>query len=234
MLPSLKTRINPYYREFILDLTEKQEKIRNIWVISNLGHGKSTLINKIINRYCIMEAKKPEDKYYTEINNKKFSKDNKMKWSQIALLYEYYSDYYKSESFLINLMDTPEHIELSSEATSALRCADGTLIVIDCIEGVSSYIETILIHSLQELIKPVIFINKIDKPIFEFKHDLETIYQNFLKIIENTNDIISTYMNEKVMGNLEVYPDSGNVPLVVHLMVGDLLLILLLKCIQPK
>ena len=211
MHPSLKTRINPYYREFTLELMEKQEKIRNISVISNLGHGKSTLINKIISRYCIMEAKKPEDDYYTEINDEKFSKDNKMKCSEITLLYEYFSDDYINKTFLINLMDTPENIELSSEVTAALRCSDGTLIVIDCIEGVSVHTKTILRQSLKELIKPLIFINKIDKPIFEFKHDLETIYQNFLRIIENTNSIISKYMNEEVMGNLEVFPDSGNV-----------------------
>ena len=199
MLPSLKTKINRYYREFIVELIEKQEKIRNISVISNLGHGKSTLMNKLICRYCIMEA---ED--YTEICE--------VKDSAIALLYEYFSDdLYIYESFLINLMNTPEHIELSSEITSALRCTDGTLIIIDYIKGISVHIETILRQSLQELNKPVIFINKIDKAIFEFKHDPETIYQNLLQIIEKTNAIISIYMNKEVMGNLEVYPDLGNV-----------------------
>ena len=198
MLPSLHGKMNRYARGLIIDLMEKKENIRNISVISNLDHGKSTLLRKLINRFYINEG---ED--LTSIYEEKYREK--------PLFYEFYSDDGYIYSYLINLMDTPENIELSSEITSALRCTDGTLIVIDYFRGISVDTETILRQSLQELNKPIIFINKIDKAIFEFKHDYETIYKNFLQIIENTKDIISIYMNKEIMGNVEEYPDSDNV-----------------------
>ena len=92
-----------------------------------------------------------------------------------------------------------------------MRVTDGALVVVDYVEGVCVQTETVLRQSLQELIRPVLMINKCDRALFELKHNSETMYQNFLRVIENTNVIISTYMNEDAMGNLQVYPDSGTV-----------------------
>ena len=115
------------------------------------------------------------------------------------------------DKFLINLIDSPLHVDFSSEVTAALRVTDGALVVVDYVEGVCVQTETVLRQSLQELIKPVLMINKCDRAFFELKHNSETMYQNFLRVIENTNVIISTYQNQDTMGDLQVYPDSGTV-----------------------
>ena len=118
----------------------------------------------------------------------------------------------KEEKFgyLINLIDSPGHVDFSSEVTAALRVTDGALVVVDYIEGVSVQTETVLRQAMAELIKPVLMVNKIDRGILELQVDGETMYNTFIKVIENTNVIIATYENEE-MGELQVDPSKGTV-----------------------
>jgi elongation factor 2 len=108
------------------------------------------------------------------------------------------------------LIDSPGHVDFSSEVTAALRVTDGALVVVDCVEGVCVQTETVLRQACQEKIKPVVFVNKIDRAILELKHDGETMYQNFIRVIDMVNVIISTYQSED-MGDLLVYPEKGSV-----------------------
>lgn len=95
--------------------------------------------------------------------------------------------------YLINLIDSPGHVDFSSEVTAALRVTDGALVVVDYVEGVSVQTETVLRQALAEKIRPVLMINKIDRGILELQVDGETMYQNFLRVIENVNVIVATY-----------------------------------------
>jgi elongation factor 2 len=99
--------------------------------------------------------------------------------------------------YLINLIDSPGHVDFSSEVTAALRVTDGALVVVDYIEGVSVQTETVLRQAMAELIKPVLMVNKIDRGILELQVDGETMYNTFTKVIENTNVIIATYESEE-------------------------------------
>merc|ERR1712100_678336 len=112
--------------------------------------------------------------------------------------------------FLINLIDSPGHVDFSSEVTAALRVTDGALVVMDCVEGVCVQTETVLRQALQERVKPVVMINKMDRIILELQAELEDTYLNFVKILENANVIIATYNDEK-LGDCQVFPDQGTV-----------------------
>lgn len=112
--------------------------------------------------------------------------------------------------FLINLIDSPGHVDFSAEVTAALRITDGALVVVDCIEGVSVQTETVLRQALGERIKPVVAVNKLDRGFLELQLDWETFYSGFVKHVENINVIISTYRDD-AMGDLQVYPDKGTV-----------------------
>jgi elongation factor 2 len=111
---------------------------------------------------------------------------------------------------LINLIDSPGHVDFSSEVTAALRVTDGALVVVDCVEGVCVQTETVLRQAIGERIKPVVIINKVDRALLELQVSKEDLYQSFLRTIESVNVIVSTYHDE-TLGDVQVYPDKGTV-----------------------
>merc|ERR1712023_314323 len=118
----------------------------------------------------------------------------------------------KGNAFLINLIDSPGHVDFSSEVTAALRVTDGALVVVDCISGVCVQTETVLRQAIAERIKPVLFMNKMDRALLELQLEQEDLYQTFQRIIETTNVIIATYADEDgPMGNIMVDPSKGTV-----------------------
>jgi elongation factor 2 len=114
-----------------------------------------------------------------------------------------------TEGYLINLIDSPGHVDFSSEVTAALRVTDGALVVVDYVEGVSVQTETVLRQALGEKIKPVLMVNKIDRGILELQVDGETMYQNFLRVIENVNVIVATYETHDMGSSLQIDPVHG-------------------------
>merc|ERR1719321_1724945 len=111
---------------------------------------------------------------------------------------------------LINLIDSPGHVDFSSEVTAALRITDGAMVVVDCIEGCAVQTETVLRQALAERVKPCLFVNKVDRCILELQTEPEDMYNRFRKAIENVNVIIATY-NDELMGDVQVAPEKGTV-----------------------
>merc|ERR1712051_992391 len=103
---------------------------------------------------------------------------------------------------LINLIDSPGHVDFSSEVTAALRITDGALVVVDCIEGCAVQTETVL--------RPSLFVNKVDRCILELQMEPEDMYSRFRKAIEDVNVIVATY-NDELMGDQQVAPEKGTV-----------------------
>jgi len=112
--------------------------------------------------------------------------------------------------FLINLIDSPGHVDFSSEVTAALRVTDGALVVVDCVEGVCVQTETVLRQAIAERIRPVLWVNKLDRIFLELQMDLEEAYQSFARSIESVNVVIATYFDDK-LGDVTVYPEHGTV-----------------------
>lgn len=116
------------------------------------------------------------------------------------------------KGFLINLIDSPGHVDFSSEVTAALRVTDGALVVVDCVSGVCVQTETVLRQAIAERIKPVLFMNKMDRALLELQLEAEDLYQTFQRIVENVNVIIATYNDDGgPMGEVRVDPSKGSV-----------------------
>ncbi|CAK83067.1 unnamed protein product (macronuclear) [Paramecium tetraurelia] len=187
----------------IKEIMDKQDNIKNMSVIAHVDHGKSTLTDSLLCKAGIIASKVAEKTKRKEVLQSKST--------GVSLYYEY--DIYDNktlEKFLINLIDSPGHVDFSSEVTAALRVTDGALVVVDCVEGVCVQTETVLRQAMQEKIKPVVMVNKIDRAILELKHDGETMYQNFVRVVDMVNVIINTYQQED-MGDLLVHPELGSV-----------------------
>merc|ERR1711871_832002 len=195
--------------------------IRNMSVIAHVDHGKSTLTDSLIAKAGIISAADAGDKRNTDTRADEQERGITIKSTGVSLYFEasgmikplipkYDAKPNPNRGFLINLIDSPGHVDFSSEVTAALRVTDGALVVMDCVEGVCVQTETVLRQALQERVKPVVMINKMDRIILELQAELEDTYLNFVKILENANVIIATY-NDDALGDCQVFPDAGTV-----------------------
>lgn len=186
-------------------LMDRPDYIRNMSVIAHVDHGKTTLTDSLIARAGIISVDSAGRKRWMTTDKEGQDRGITIKSSGVTLCYEV-----SGQEYLINLIDSPGHVDFSSEVTAALRVTDGALVVVDCVEGVCVQTETVLRQALSERIKPVLFINKVDRNMLELQLDAEEMYQNFCRTIEKTNSIISTY-DTGAMGEIQVDPAKGNV-----------------------
>jgi len=196
--------------EQMRDIMDKTDMIRSMSVIAHVDHGKSTLTDSLICKAGIISAKAAGDARFTDTRADEQERGVTIKSTGVSLYFEHEDDSGKTNPHLINLIDSPGHVDFSSEVTSALRITDGAMVVVDCIEGCAVQTETVLRQSLQERVKPCLFVNKCDRCILELQMEPEDMYSRFRKAIEDVNVIIATYHDE-LMGDVQLGPEKGTV-----------------------
>jgi len=195
--------------EQMREIMDYKFNIRNMSVIAHVDHGKSTLTDSLVCKAGIISAKHAGTARYTDTRADEQERGITIKSTGISMFFEYDlagGEVLKSEestaeatpvisanSFLINLIDSPGHVDFSSEVTAALRVTDGALVVVDCIEGVAVQTGTVLRQAMSERVKPVLMVNKVDRALLELQLNGEEIYQNMVRAIENVNVIIESY-----------------------------------------
>ncbi|KAI3926916.1 hypothetical protein MKX01_032831 [Papaver californicum] len=180
-----------------------KHNIRDMSAIAHVDHGKSTLTDSLVAAAGIIAQETAGDVRMTDTRADEAERGIIIKSTSFFLYYEIMGNEY-----LINLIDSPGHVDFFSEVTTALRITDGTLVVVDCIEGVCVQTETVLQQALGERIRPVLTVNKMDRCFLELQVDGEEAYQTFSRVIENANVIMATY-EDPLLGDVQVYPEKG-------------------------
>jgi elongation factor 2 len=214
-------------------IMDYKHNIRNMSVIAHVDHGKSTLTDSLVCKAGIISARHAGTARYTDTRQDEQERGITIKSTGISMFFEYdmkAGEVVKTgedgepppvteegvtdvtindKSFLINLIDSPGHVDFSSEVTAALRVTDGALVVVDTIEGVAVQTGTVLRQAMAERVKPVLMVNKVDRALLELQLTGEEIYQNMRSAIENVNIIIDSYRFGDF--NWQVDPTHGTV-----------------------
>nr|QVU21450.1 translation elongation factor 2 [Salpingoeca surira]QVU21451.1 translation elongation factor 2 [Salpingoeca huasca] len=201
------------------EIMDKRHNIRNMSVIAHVDHGKSTLTDSLVSKAGIIAGAKAGETRFTDTRQDEQDRCITIKSTAISLYYEldekdmvFVKQTSQGNAFLINLIDSPGHVDFSSEVTAALRVTDGALVVVDCVSGVCVQTETVLRQAIAERIKPILFMNKMDRALLELQLEKEDLYQTFQRIVESVNVIIATYGDDDgPMGPIQVDVSRGTV-----------------------
>lgn len=190
-------------------MMDQQDSIRNISVIAHVDHGKSTLTDSLIGKAGIIADARQGEARFMDTRDDEQARSITIKSTCVSLYYEKPTSE-GMKPYLINLIDSPGHVDFSSEVTAALRVTDGALVVVDCIEGVCVQTETVLRQAIAERIKPILFVNKLDRIFLELSMTPEDAFKCFRNSIESVNVIVETY-NDESLGEIQVTPENGRV-----------------------
>jgi len=174
--------------EEIVKLMNDPVHIRNTSIIAHVDHGKTTLSDSLLAAAGIISEQTAGQKLFLDSWELEQKRQMTVFASNISLTHTY-----KGEEYLINLIDTPGHIDFSGAVTRSLRAVDGALVVVDAVEGPMTQTETVLMQALRERVRPLLYINKVDRLIKEIKLTPQEIQSRFVKILARVNSLIEKY-----------------------------------------
>ncbi|MEM3640349.1 MAG: elongation factor EF-2 [Candidatus Bathyarchaeia archaeon] len=192
--------------EEIVKLMNNPEIIRNTSIIAHVDHGKTTLSDSLLAAAGIISEQTAGQKLFLDSWELEQKRQMTVFASNISMVHNY-----KGKEYLINLIDTPGHIDFSGAVTRSLRAVDGALVVVDAVEGPMTQTETVLMQALRERVKPILFINKVDRLIKEIKLTPEEIQRKFAKIIVRINSLIEKYAPPEHKKDWQVTVEDGRV-----------------------
>ncbi|RLG98687.1 elongation factor EF-2, partial [Candidatus Bathyarchaeota archaeon] len=190
----------------ILKLMGKKEDIRNIGIIAHIDHGKTTMTDSLLAEAGLLSPKIAGEARALDYLEEEQKRGITIKTANISLLHEI-----EGRPYVINLIDTPGHVDFTGKVTRALRAIDGCVVVVDAVEEVMVQTETVTRQALNERVRPVLFINKVDRLIRELKLSPEETQKKLARIIRDFNNLIELYGEPEFKDKWKVDPAKGTV-----------------------
>ncbi|WFO76058.1 elongation factor EF-2 [Desulfurococcaceae archaeon MEX13E-LK6-19] len=190
----------------ILKLMKNLDHVRNIGITAHVDHGKTTLSDSLLAAAGIISERIAGEALALDYLDVEQKRGITVKSANISLYHEY-----KGKAYVINLIDTPGHVDFSSRTTRSFRVLDGAILVVDAVEGVMTQTEMYLRTALEERVRPLLFINKVDRLIKELKLSPSEIQQRFVQIIKEVNALIQMYADKEFKSKWLLDPAKGMV-----------------------
>ena len=181
----------------LISLQSNASNIRNICILAHVDHGKTSLTDSLIATNGIIAPKMAGKIRYLDSRPDEQQRGITMESSAISLYFSMMkrqeNEEPKREEYLINLIDSPGHIDFSSEVSTASRLSDAAVVLVDAVEGVCSQTVTVLRQVWIEKLRPLLVINKIDRLITELKMTPAEAYSHLERVLEGVNAVIGGF-----------------------------------------
>ncbi|APW96688.1 elongation factor EF-2 [Halobiforma lacisalsi AJ5] len=166
-------------------LMDEPENIRNIAIAAHVDHGKTTLSDNLLAGAGMISDETAGEQLAMDTEEDEQERGITIDAANVSMTHEY-----EGTNHLINLIDTPGHVDFGGDVTRAMRAVDGALVVVDAVEGAMPQTETVLRQALREGVKPTLFINKVDRLISELQEGPEEMQERLLSVIRDVNELI--------------------------------------------
>ncbi len=166
-------------------LMNKPTHIRNICTSAHIDHGKTTFSDNLLAGAGMISDELAGRQLALDFHEDEQQRGITIDAANVSMVYGV-----EDEEYLINLIDTPGHVDFGGDVTRAMRAIDGSIVLVDCVEGIMPQTETVLRQALKERVKPVLFINKVDRLIKELKLTPDKMQERFVKVINDVNRLI--------------------------------------------
>ncbi|MFH1823240.1 MAG: elongation factor EF-2 [archaeon] len=191
--------------KLIKDLMKNPAQIRNIAIAAHIDHGKTTLTDSLLAGAGMLSEEVAAKALLMDFHEDEAARGITIDSANVNMVHEV-----DGKDYLINLIDTPGHVDFGGDVTRAMRAVDGAVVLVDAAEGMMPQTETVLKQALKERVKPVLFINKADRLIKELRLPPEKIQEQLIKIIDSINKFINSIMPEEFKGKWEISVKEGS------------------------
>ena len=190
----------------VKELMKDPVHIRNTGIAAHIDHGKTTLSDNLLSCAGLMSEDLAGKQLVLDFDEQEQARGITINASNISMVHKN-----KGQDYLVNLIDTPGHVDFGGDVTRAMRAIDGCIIVVCAVEGKMPQTETVVRQALKEKVKPTLFINKVDRLIRELQLSPEELQNRFVKIINEVNKLIKNAAPPEFKDSWQVSVTEGSV-----------------------
>ncbi|PWB54164.1 MAG: elongation factor EF-2 [Candidatus Methanoperedenaceae archaeon] len=191
--------------EHVTELMDKPEFIRNIGTVAHIDHGKTTFSDNLLAGAGMISSELAGEQLFMDFDEEEQRRGITIDSATVSMVH-----HFEGKEYLINLIDTPGHVDFGGDVTRAMRAVDGAVVLVDAVEGPMPQTETVLRQALRENVKPILFINKVDRLINELKLTPADMQMRLGLVIDKVNKIVKG-LKPNEYDNLKLDPAVGKV-----------------------